>query len=50
MDEFRLGSSDGSGQQLLQKLQRFGPALPEQSGKVGKRQDGSGFTVAFARG
>lgn len=47
MDEFRLGLSDSSGQQLHQKLQRFGPALLESSGLVSKRQDGSGFFDRF---
>ena len=47
MDEFRIGLSDASGQQLHQKLQAFGPALLELSGLVGKRQDGSGFYDRF---
>jgi DNA primase len=47
MDEFRLGLSDSSGQQLVQKLQKFGPALLEESGLVGKRQEGSGFYDRF---
>lgn len=47
MDEFRLGLSDPSGQQLYQRLQRFGPALLEESGLVKKRQEGSGFYDAF---
>lgn len=47
MDEFRLGLSDSSGQQLHHKLQRFGPALLEQSGLVSKRHDGSGFFDRF---
>lgn len=41
MDEFRIGLSDASGQQLIKKLQKFGPALMEESGLVGKREDGS---------
>ena len=41
MDEFRVGLSDASGQQLIKKLQRFGNALMEESGLVGKREDGS---------
>jgi DNA primase len=47
MDEFRLGLSDVSGQQLVQKLQRFGPALMDESGLLSKRQDGSGFFDRF---
>lgn len=47
MDEFRLGLSDGSGQQLVQRLQKFGPALLEESGLVIKRQDGSGSFDRF---
>ncbi|HTU45600.1 MAG TPA: DNA primase [Bryobacteraceae bacterium] len=47
MDEFRLGLSEASGQQLVQKLERFGPALMEESGLVSKRQDGSGFFDRF---
>jgi DNA primase len=47
MDEFRLGLSDTSGQQLTQRLQKFGPALLEESGLVLKRQDGSGFFDRF---
>ena len=41
MDEFRIGLADASGQQLIKKLQKFGPALMEESGLVGKREDGS---------
>lgn len=47
IDEFRLGLSDPSGQQLHQRLQRFGPALLEESGLVKRRQEGSGFYDAF---
>ncbi|MBV9762510.1 MAG: DNA primase [Acidobacteriaceae bacterium] len=47
MDEFRLGLSDPSGQQLLQKLQRFGPALMEESGLVSRRQEGAGHYDRF---
>jgi DNA primase len=47
IDEFRLGLSDPAGRQLLDKLQRFGPALIEQSGLIGKRQDSSGFYDRF---
>ena len=41
MDEFRIGLADTSGQQLIKKLQKFGTALMEESGLVGKREDGS---------
>lgn len=41
MDEFRIGLSDASGSQLIKKLQKFGNALMEESGLVGKREDGS---------
>ncbi len=41
MDEFRIGLADASGQQLIKKLQKFGTALMEESGLVGKREDGS---------
>jgi DNA primase len=47
MDEFRLGLSDASGQQLVQRLQRFGPALLEESGLVIRRQDSSGLFDRF---
>src|SRR5207248_6809325 len=47
MDEFRLGLSDASGQQIVQRLQKFGPALLEESGLVIKRQDGSGIYDRF---
>jgi DNA primase len=47
MDEFRLGLSDASGQQLLQRLQKFGPALLEQSGLMIRRQEGGGFYDRF---
>ncbi len=46
-DEFRLGLSDVSGQQLTNRLKKFGPDLLEASGLVGKRQDGSGFFDRF---
>jgi len=39
IDEFRLGLSDASGQQLVQRLQKFGPALLEESGLVAKWPD-----------
>jgi DNA primase len=39
-DEFRVGLSDPSGQQLVQRLQRFGPELLEESGLVRKRDSG----------
>jgi DNA primase len=47
MDEFRLGLADASGQQLVQRLQKFGPALLENSGLIIKRQEGSGFYDRF---
>lgn len=47
MDEFRLGLSDSSGQQLVQRLQRFGVALMEESGLVGKRENAPGFYDRF---
>lgn len=43
MDEFRLGLSDLSGQQLADRLQKFGPALLEQSGLVLRRDNGTFF-------
>ena len=46
MDEFRLGLSDASGQQLGQKLQRFVPGLLEESGLMIRRQEG-GFYDRF---
>jgi DNA primase len=46
-DEFRLGLSDGSGQQLVQRLQKFGPALLEESGLVAKRDSGTGSYDRF---
>jgi DNA primase len=47
MDEFRLGLSDASGQQLIQRLQKFGSGLLEESGLVIKRQEGGGFYDRF---
>ena len=47
VDEFRLGLSDASGQQLVGRLQKYGPALMEESGLVSKRNDGSGFFDRF---
>jgi DNA primase len=49
MDEFRLGLADASGQQLLKKLQKFGAALIEESGLVGKREDGGLYDRFRAR-
>ena len=40
IDEFRLGLSEASGQQLVQRLQKFGPELMEESGLVRKRESG----------
>jgi DNA primase len=46
--EFGLGVSDGSGQQLVRRLQeKFGAENLENSGLVLKRQDGSGFFDRF---
>lgn len=45
--EFRLGLSDGSGQQLATRLQRFGSALMEKSGLLLKRTEGLGFYDRF---
>ena len=46
--EFGLGVSDPSGQQLFRKLEgRFAPDQLEHSGLVMKRQDGSGFFDRF---
>ncbi len=47
MDEFRLGLSDAAGQQMVERLQRFGPALLEESGLVIKRQERDGFYDRF---
>ncbi len=47
MDEFRLGLSDSSGQQLINRLQKFGGAAMEESGLVGKRPEGGGFYDRF---
>ena len=46
-DEFRLGLSDSGGQQLVQRLQKFGAALLEESGLVAKRDNGNGFYDRF---
>ena len=46
-NEFRLGLSDPSGRQLLDKLQRFPASLLEESGLIGKRQDGNGLYDRF---
>jgi DNA primase len=45
--EFRLGLADARGQQLVQRLQRFGPDLMEESGLIAKRQEGAGFYDRF---
>lgn len=47
VDEFRLGLSDSSGQQLVQRLQKFPPQLLEESGLVKRRENGSGFFDVF---
>ncbi len=49
MDEFRLGLSDASGQHLVQQLQKFGPALLEESGLVIRRREGERFLRSFSR-
>lgn len=49
IDEFRLGLSDASGQQLASRLQRFGPTFLEQSGLVLKRDNGTFFDRFRAR-
>jgi DNA primase len=49
MDEFRIGLSDASGQQLIKKLQKLGAPLMEESGLVGKREDGSFYDRFRAR-
>jgi DNA primase len=46
-DEFRLGLSDASGQQLVNRLQKFGPSALEDSGLVGKRTEGTGYYDRF---
>lgn len=46
MDEFRLGLSDASGQQLARRLEKFGAGLLEESGLVAKRESG-GFYDRF---
>lgn len=47
MDEFRLGLSDGSGQQLLHRLRKYSPETLEESGLFSKRSDGSGLFDRF---
>ncbi len=47
MDEFRLGLSEASGQQLVQRLQKFGPELLEESGLVSRSQYDNGFYDRF---
>ncbi len=47
MDEFRLGLSDASGQQLTERLKKFGPALLEESGLAMKSQYENGFYDRF---
>jgi DNA primase len=46
-DEFRLGLADGSGQQLVNRLQKFGPSALEESGLIGKRTEGPGHYDRF---
>jgi DNA primase len=45
-NEFRLGLSDASGQQLVSRLQNFGPVLLAESGLVARRESG-GFYDRF---
>ncbi len=47
MREFRLGLADGGGQQIAQRLKRFGESLLLDSGLLGKRQEGSGIYDRF---
>ncbi len=47
MDEFRLGLSDASGQQLVNRFQKFGTAALEESGLVARRTEGGGFYDRF---
>lgn len=47
IDEFRLGLSDSSGQQLVQRLRKYGGEALEESGLVSKRSDGSGLFDRF---
>ncbi len=47
IEDFRLGFSDPSGHNLLQRLMKFGPSLLEESGLIAKRHDGSGFYDRF---
>ncbi len=47
MNEFRLGLSDPSGQQLVQRLSRFGDALLVESGLVARRTEGQGLYDRF---
>ena len=46
-DEFRLGLSDASGQQLVARLKKFPPELLVKSGLISRRQDGSGSFDRF---
>ncbi len=45
--DFRIGLSDASGQQLLQKLKKFGEALLVESGLIARRQEGGGSYDRF---
>jgi DNA primase len=47
MDEFRLGLADASGQQLVNRFQKFGTAALEESGLVVRRAEGGGFYDRF---
>lgn len=45
--EFRLGLADADGQQIAQRLKKFGESLLLDSGLLGKRQEGSGTYDRF---
>ena len=47
ISEFRMGLSDSSGQEVVQRLQKYGAALMEKSGLVARRQEGAGFYDRF---
>lgn len=45
--EFRIGLAEARGQQLVVRLQKYGPELMEKSGLVGRRQNDTGFYDRF---
>jgi DNA primase len=49
MDEFRLGLAETAGQQLAERLKKFGAALLEESGLVKKRDSGGFYDFFRAR-